>query len=270
MTRLDADQIRQPISDESQAQLDALEVFAEIGSTNTYLLNQSAPPPGRFRVALAEHQTDGRGRMDRRWHSPASSGVCLSLAYTFAETPENLPCLTLAVGVGIAQALEKLGARGIGLKWPNDIVVRDGKLGGILTETRSQPGNTVVIGVGINIDLRSTSKADSIVSQFGYASDLASCMSQLPDRCVVSAAVIEALFNSASAFEQQGFAPFFEIWDRYDWLRGQRVSVDVPDGQATGTCEGIASNGALILRTGSGRQHILSGSVRLAKPLVHG
>ncbi len=73
--RLDAELIRQPFSELTRERLDSLEVFAEIESTNSYLLEQAAPMPGRFRVALAEHQTAGRGRMDRLWHSPKSTSV---------------------------------------------------------------------------------------------------------------------------------------------------------------------------------------------------
>ena len=120
-----------------------LEVFGEIDSTNSYLLNVPPPPAGRFRVAIAEHQTGGRGRMDRRWVSPAATGLCLSIAYTFTDTPSDLSCATLAVGIAIAEALEEIGILGIGLKWPNDLVFRGGKLGGILTELRSNRGSEI-------------------------------------------------------------------------------------------------------------------------------
>jgi len=120
MSLLTADSIRAPISGESRSHLDILEVFSEIGSTNSYLLDQPCPAPGRYRVALAEHQTAGRGRMDHGWYSPPSSGLCMSMAFTFRRTPENLPSLSLAIGTGIAQTLERLGIRGIGLKWPNE------------------------------------------------------------------------------------------------------------------------------------------------------
>ena len=263
---LDVEQIRRPIGDAPRAQLDALEVFDEIESTNTYLLNQPPPPPGRFRVALARHQTAGRGRLDRQWHSPSSSGLCLSMSYTFRHAPTSLPCVTLAIGIGIAQALERLGARGVGLKWPNDLVVRDGKLGGILTETRSSGGGvlTVVIGIGINIDLSNVGQAESIRSRIGYASDLASCVRELPSRSHISAALIEALFNSLATFEDDGFADFHAQWDRFDWLHGQRVRVEQDGGIVAGLCQGIDGDGALLLRTDGGRIRILSGSILFA------
>lgn len=260
---LDAEGIRAPISGILLDHLDLLEVFAEIESTNSYLLDEPAPPPGRIRVALAERQTAGRGRMDRKWHSPGASGLCLSMAYTFHSTPKFLPCLALAIGVGVVRSLENLGARGIGLKWPNDLIFRDGKLGGILTEVRPACGNeaTIVTGVGINHDLRGNPEAARITSRLGHVSDLASCMDELPSRSAVSSALIEGLFNTVAEFEAEGFSNFAEAWEKYDWLRGQRISVDLVDSRVTGVCQGIEADGALILQTENGRQRVTSGSV---------
>jgi BirA family biotin operon repressor/biotin-[acetyl-CoA-carboxylase] ligase len=262
---LDVNQIRQPISDLPRARLDLLEVFAELESTNSYLLEQVAPPPGRFRVVLAEHQTAGRGRMDRVWHSPPSSGLCMSMSYTFAEAPKNLPSVTLAIGVGLAEALKKLGFSGVGLKWPNDLVVCDGKLGGILTEVRSTSAKamTIVVGVGINVDLGCSPGASRITSSIGYASDLASCLADLPSRSVISAGMIEGLFNTLAAFEDEGFDRFYAAWERFDWLRGQRVSVETAGGAQRGVCQGIDIDGALLLRTELGQKRIISGSIKL-------
>lgn len=263
ISELNAEIIREPISGLPREQLDFLEVFEEIESTNSYLLDQAAPPPGRFRVALAKHQTAGRGRMGRQWRSPGSSGLCLSMSYTFTERPPLLSCLTLAIGVGIVRVLEKLGVSGIGLKWPNDLIARDGKLGGILTEVRPTSGDevTIVTGVGINYDFRGNPDAAGIVTQLGHVSDLASNAANLPSRSAVSTALIEGLFNTLAEFEADGFDSFAEAWEKYDWLRGQTISVDQVDCVVTGICQGIGSDGALILQTASGRQRVTSGSV---------
>jgi BirA family transcriptional regulator, biotin operon repressor / biotin---[acetyl-CoA-carboxylase] ligase len=265
MNLLDVERIRQPIPGQPLAKLDHLEVFAEIESTNNYLLDQPAPPAGRFRVALAEHQTAGRGRRDRPWHSPRSSGLCMSMSYTFNRTPDSLPCVTLAIGIGVAQALEYLGVRGIGLKWPNDLVVRDGKLGGILTEVRPTrgKGTTVVSGIGINVDLQGLPGAAQITSQLGHVSDLATCVRNLPTRSAISAVLIEGLFNTLAEFDADGFGRFADTWEKFDWLRGQQVSIERPDRVTTGTCQGIDADGALIMKTANGQERILSGSVHL-------
>ena len=132
-----------------------IETFAEIESTNSYLMQLPGPEPGSCRIAVTNNQTAGRGRHGKTWQSPPGSGLCLSAAYTFAARPDNLPALTLALGLGAIDALEELGARDVELKWPNDLVALDGKLGGILTEVqqRSPGAVTVVTGIGVNVDL---------------------------------------------------------------------------------------------------------------------
>ncbi len=271
ISQLNADSIRAPITGPTRDQLDSLEVFSEIESTNSYLMQQPPPPPGRYRVALAEHQTAGRGRQENRWHSPRSTGVCLSLSYTFASSPESLPCLTLAIGVGVIEALEKLGARGIGLKWPNDLIVRDGKLGGILTEVRSPARDgelTAVIGIGINYDLRSIPDSEAIATTVGHATSLADCMNGMPSRSTVSTALIEGVFRTLTEFEADGFGRFERAWERFDWLRGQRIVVDGSGDPVAGICQGIDSDGALVVQTGTGRQRVTSGNVGFSHPSI--
>jgi BirA family biotin operon repressor/biotin-[acetyl-CoA-carboxylase] ligase len=264
--RLDADRIRQPINETSRARLELLEVFAEIGSTNSYLLDEPPPPPGHFRVALAEHQTEGRGRMDRRWVSPESTGLCLSLAYTFARGPAHLPGVTLAVGTAVAAAFEELGIPGVGLKWPNDLILRDGKLGGILTETRSAPdkATTVVVGLGVNVDFSAGRFDEPVSSRIGHASDLSMVTKTLPSRNAISAKLIESIFNALATYERKGLDAFTRSWERFDWLRGQRVSVETPAACVEGIAEGIDETGSLIIRTSEGRQTVNAGTVSMA------
>jgi BirA family biotin operon repressor/biotin-[acetyl-CoA-carboxylase] ligase len=265
MVALDVEHIRQPISGVPRERLDILEVFAEIESTNSYLLDQACPPPGRFRVALAEHQTAGRGRLDRSWQSPRASGLCMSMSYTFATRPQQLPCLALAIGIGVARSLEKLGIRGIGLKWPNDIVACDGKVGGILTEV--VPGQrtnlTVVVGIGLNVDFREAERDVSIRGKLGPATDLRCCAKILPDRASIAVTLIEQLFDTLCRFESDGFEPFVGAWYQYDWLRGQQVRVNTGNSFVIGHVQGIEKDGAIIIKTNEGLQSFYSGSVSL-------
>ena len=265
MNSLDAGRIREPIGIGVHPHLEALEVFAELDSTNSYLMSQAPPPPGRFRVALAEHQTAGRGQMGRRWLSPPSSGICLSMSYTFRRPSDGLSRLTLAIGVGLAELLEEIGVRGIGLKWPNDLIMRNAKLGGILTEARSGASGdiTVVVGLGINVDLEGALPESAPTSKFGPVIDLASCCDRLPSRSVLSAKLIERLFNTLAEFDADGFQRFYSAWPAYDWLRGQRICVEAGECVESGVCEGIGSDGALVLRTAGGRKRFTSGSIQL-------
>ena len=262
---LDADSIRKPISGVPGARLEILEVFSEIGSTNSYLLDQPAPPPGRFRVAVADYQTAGRGRMDRTWQSPPSSGLCLSMAYTFQQVPSKLPGLTLALGIGAIEALHRLGIAGIGLKWPNDIIAHDGKLGGILTEVRNGAADnvTVVAGIGLNVDLPAAMQALDKPPSTNKIVDLKNCTTEPPSREKLSVAVIESLFDCMVRFEADGFTPFHDEWQKYDWLFGKQVVVDKPDGRCAGIADGVDDDGALLIRTDQDRRRIINGTVTL-------
>lgn len=262
MKPLDVGRIREMLGARSRALLGSLDVFAVIDSTNTWLMNQPAPGAGRARVAIADYQLAGRGRFDSQWISPPSSGLCLSMAYTFEAGRRDLSSVTLAVGIGIAGMLEEIGIGGIGLKWPNDLIARNAKLGGILTESRSGPAGaaSIVIGVGINVALPDV---DRITSNIGRVIDISSCIEEPPSRDELSARLIDRLLETLVIYQAKGFESFHASWPKYDWLRGQRVCLDDPDVSPPGVCQGIDADGALIVQRGSDRRHYRSGSIRL-------
>jgi len=265
MNLLSADRIREALGGAAHSNLELLEVFSEIGSTNSYLLGQPCPGIGNFRVALAEFQTAGRGRMNRSWHSPRSSGICMSLACTFRRMPDRLPSLSLAIGSSIAEVLARFGVQDIGLKWPNDIVVRDAKLCGILSEVvpASADGVTVVTGIGLNVDLAGADKETGGASGIGHMIDLASCSDSLPPRSEIAAVLIESVFDTMQCFAADGFSPFIPAWDKHDWLRGRRIKIETTTGLVAGIADGIDQDGALILNSDSAVRRFTSGSVIL-------
>lgn len=244
-----------------------LDVFPEIDSTNTWLLQQSAPPPGELRIAATCNQTAGRGRHGKVWHSPSGSGLCLSAAYTFENQPSELPALTLAIGLAAVNVLQGLGVRNAQLKWPNDLVADDGKLGGILTEVRAQAATatTVVTGIGVNVDL----PEDIAISDAGdwalRAVDLTAVCDDVPHANLLAATLTSKLFDAFSEFESHGFAQFADRWAEFDWLYGRQITVDSVGQQITGIGAGIADDGALLVEQArSGVQRITSGSIIMA------
>lgn len=267
MTGLDAAAIRGKLGAFASRRLEGFEVFAEIESTNSHLLRQPAPPPGRVRVAITDNQTAGRGRHGRRWQSPPGSGLCLSLGYTFAEQPADLPALTLAIGLGVTDALAQVGVSGILLKWPNDLMANDGKLGGILTETRSLAGDAVMVvtGIGLNVDLGPMSGRDLESVSMREIADLAGHVETLPPRDELAARVIESVCRSFADYASAGFAALAPRWPRYDWLFGRELVVDTAQQRVAGTGAGVAADGALLLKTAAGAVlRITSGSVVVA------
>ena len=105
-------------------------------------------------VVIAEEQTAGRGRMERRWHSPKFTGIWMSIILRPNLLPQKAPQLTLMTAVAVVQAIEELTGLHPEIKWPNDILMNGKKVTGILTELQAETDriNSIIIGIGINVN----------------------------------------------------------------------------------------------------------------------
>jgi len=246
-----------------------LAVIDRCDSTNTWLLDQPPPCDDAIEVVACEWQTGGRGRRGRSWLSAPEASLTFSLRWRFAAGVPPVAGLSLAVGVAVAQALERMGAAGVQLKWPNDILAsvgkRGGKLGGILVETQSQGGMTVaVIGIGLNVRLpASIAKA---VSESGGvdAADIVSVMQAAPSRNLLLASLLLELASALARFSQSGFAVFVDDWQARNAYVDRTVRI-LDHGAETieGRCVGVDSDGALLLDTRVGLRRIVNGEVSL-------
>jgi len=223
-------------------------------------------------LLVAEHQVLGRGRQGRGWVSAPGASLTFSLALPMA--PRDWWGLSLAAGVALAGAIdppEPGRTPRIGLKWPNDLWLRDAsagvgrKLGGVLIETVAVGARRmVVVGVGLNVSaLPATSSAGRELTH-GYASvaeiDPAASAPALLHRVALP------LVRALQQFEREGFAGFELAYAQRDLLRGRVVTVIDPvrgEALAEGVCEGLAPNGALLVRdAASGRvQPVTSGEI---------
>jgi BirA family transcriptional regulator, biotin operon repressor / biotin---[acetyl-CoA-carboxylase] ligase len=239
-----------------------VEVLWSIASTNAALLERANPKAGTSEILLAEYQTAGRGRRGRAWVAPPGGAICLSLSWTFREVPEDLGALGLVIGVCSLRALGQLGAEGVALKWPNDLLHAGRKLGGVLIELRaeSQGPACVVVGLGLNTALGAT-LIDRIAESGTAATDLTHAGLGEVSRNRVAAGLIEACVQGLLAFEREGLKPFMAEWRDADALRGQPVEVSASDGVAKGLARGIDLHGALLLETRDGVRRFISGDV---------
>ncbi|HJR68513.1 MAG TPA: biotin--[acetyl-CoA-carboxylase] ligase [Gammaproteobacteria bacterium] len=260
---LDAAALRTALQLKTLARLAKLEVFTELGSTNRHLL-RAPPPAGKLDVCVAEFQTAGRGRRGRSWSTPLGAGVCLSVGWHFAEMPAELPALTLAVGVVVRRVLERVAGLAIALKWPNDLVFDERKLGGILLElaVEAQGGSHVVAGIGLNVALPRELLAELSDWPRG-AIDLATALRrEPPPRLALVAALVDDLGMLFADYAATGFAAYRNEWRSGDYLRGRAVRLDEAAGAVTGTALGIDLDGALLVETAAGvRRRIVAGDV---------
>jgi BirA family biotin operon repressor/biotin-[acetyl-CoA-carboxylase] ligase len=245
------------------AALGELEVFAELDSTNTWLLDRPPPTSGVVAACLAESQSAGRGRRGRAWAAPFAGGLYLSVAWQFDRRPPDFPALSLASGVAARQALSELGVAGVLLKWPNDLVVDDGKLGGILVELRGEADGPamVVIGVGINLCLTAQARA-GIEPAWGRGPvDLAEVLGAPAPRNRLAGRLIAHTATMLDRFSRDGFAPFRQAFDDADYLRGRMLCAPAPRGELRGSGAGVDRDGALLLQTTDGLERVVSGEV---------
>jgi BirA family biotin operon repressor/biotin-[acetyl-CoA-carboxylase] ligase len=239
-------------------------VYESLGSTNAEamrLLGSGHPLP---LLVLAEQQTAGRGRRGRKWVSPFGENIYFSLALRIDGGMRQLEGLSLLVGLAVIKTLREAGISWSGLKWPNDILVNRHKLAGILLELAGDPADVchVVIGVGINVNMRSSAEVDQSWTSMCIEAGCAF------DRNLVAAALALNLDSYMRAHKVHGFAAFQEEWEQSHLWQGAEVTLLAGHAEIQGTVLGVDSAGALRLEV-EGQERVFSGgeiSLRLRNP----
>jgi BirA family transcriptional regulator, biotin operon repressor / biotin---[acetyl-CoA-carboxylase] ligase len=258
---LDAPRIRERLPQATLDMLRNFEVHESLESTSDRLLAIDDLPAGRFDACLAEFQSAGRGRRGRHWVAPFASGLCLSINWSFRDAPAMLGALSLAGGVAALRALGRLGFRSLSLKWPNDILCGDAKLGGILIDLRGEAAGPayVVVGIGINVRLPRAAR-EHLAADGADAVDLAA-IGRAPVRNELAVVLIAELAQALVEFGARGLAAFAEEWQAADALSGRPVRVLHGGQPLEGFARGVDGDGALLLEVDGARRRILTGEV---------
>ncbi len=242
-----------------------IEVADSVDSTSSELLRRAARQTVDRHVLLTEWQTAGRGRRGRAWTAVAGGSLTFSLGWRFEQGAGFLAGLSLAVGVALCRALDAAGFKDIQLKWPNDLVHRHCKIGGILIEISGDALGPAlaVIGVGLNVRLPSTARRDiaqPVTDLFSIDRDRAL------DRNRLLAFILAELTALLERYARDGFAPFVAEWQRRHALQKKPVRVLLPDGSvAAGDVVGVDASGALVLDQRGRRIRFVSGEVSLRR-----
>lgn len=238
--------------------------FDSIDSTNSEALKEARQGASEGLCIVARRQTAGRGRMGRSWISPADAGLYLSVVLRPKLDTKYLPLLTLMAAVAVSDTLSETYGLNPDIKWPNDVLVNEKKISGILAEAAESPaGLAVVVGIGINL------------RQTNFPPDFAGTATSLAEAIGERKAEIET-----SALEEQ-LLRFFDYWygilqgesgseeilnawrQRSTYFSGKRVSVTLENGSFTGITEGLEPGGALrVLRADGSLAIVQSGEVR--------
>lgn len=235
-----------------------IDALATCDSTNTRLMARAEAGAPSGSVVVTDIQTTGRGRRGRTWISAPGDSLAFSLLWRFPAGSSAPEGLSLAVGLALHQALAGLGLGQAGLKWPNDLLLGERKLAGVLVEL--QPGDirSAVIGIGINLRQPANLPAD-LVDQ---TADLAAAGFAVR-REILLAAVLTALSRILDRYGAGGFAPLRAAWQDAHLWQGRAVRVSGDGSERIGRCLGVDSAGALQLDTADGPVSILAGDVSL-------
>jgi BirA family biotin operon repressor/biotin-[acetyl-CoA-carboxylase] ligase len=237
-----------------------------IGSTNDVARELAAQGAPEGTLVITDEQTEGKGRLGRRWLAPPGTSLLMSTLFRPRFlAPYQAQRLTMICSLAVVEAIEAETGLGAAIKWPNDIVVQGKKAGGILTELGATGGRLdyVVVGLGLNVNLDFGAE-----EAMGELAATATSLSQELGREVSRLALLwRVLENVEGRYRrlQAGELPHDEWASRLETLHNN-IIVDTPQGVVEGWAEGVDADGALILRTHCGeRQRVLAGDVTLRK-----
>jgi BirA family biotin operon repressor/biotin-[acetyl-CoA-carboxylase] ligase len=228
-----------------------LRSFSEVNSTNE-VAKSLAPSCQNGTVILAETQTQGRGRLSRHWSSPPG-GVWMSLVLKPEMPLARVYQINMAVSVAVSRAIFSLLGLEAGIKWPNDLLIRDRKICGILMEVSAEVGRLdyAVVGLGINANVSLCNFPDEWMST-SIARELGHEVNRLD-------LIQRILMDIEEAYEMMGSIEIYEEWRRRSITLGRCVCITSNSGTLVGVVEDLNEDGALLLRTESGRQRVLAG-----------
>ncbi|RON62058.1 bifunctional biotin--[acetyl-CoA-carboxylase] ligase/biotin operon repressor BirA [Pseudomonas fluorescens] len=229
-------------------------VFDSIDSTNAEALRAIGQGQSAPFLVLAERQISGRGRRGRKWVSPFAENLYYSLVLRIDGGMRQLEGLSLVVGLAVMKTLRKMGVLGAGLKWPNDVLVGNRKIAGILLELVGDPADVchVVLGIGINVNMQIAAEVDQQWTSIRLESGR-SC-----DRNDLAAQLNEQLHAYIQRHHAGGFSDLQVEWEENHLWQGRSVSLIAGVNQIDGVVLGIDNQGALRLKV-NGVEKVFSG-----------
>ncbi len=239
-------------------------LLGSVDSTNTYALSLSEAMHGT--VVAAGEQTGGRGRQGRAWVSPAGRNIYLSVILRPPLRPEEATLLTLLAGVACCEAVRLITGLPVGIKWPNDLMLRGRKIGGILTELKTGNGviQVAVIGIGINVNAGTEDFPPELCD---IATSVRIETGKEHDRDRLIASILNAIDAWYGILLREGRQPVLDIWRNLSVTLGQMVRVMTDNETLLGTAEDIDDMGRLALRLGSGRMRTVhAGDLTILRP----
>lgn len=242
-----------------------IRVFKETASTNDVVEKLARDGAKEGVVVFAESQTKGRGRLGRKWSSPARKGLWFSVLLRPALSPQEVTRLTVASATALARAIRKVTGVVPQIKWPNDILIRGRKVAGILTELSAELDRVkhVVLGIGVDVNLAAGDFSAELRKE---ATSLKLESGEGIDRPELAAAILRELDADYARACGKQFAALADEWESQCATLGSKVTIHVGDRRVQGRAESLDDDGALLVRTQHGHlERIIGGDVILEK-----
>ncbi|QED48411.1 biotin--[acetyl-CoA-carboxylase] ligase [Cytobacillus dafuensis] len=224
------------------------------------LANEDAP---EGTIIIAEEQLLGRGRMDRRWHSPKYTGIWMSVILRPNIPPPKAPQLTLITAVAVVQAIEDFTGLSPQIKWPNDILINGKKVTGILTELQADADRitSIIIGIGINVNQKVEDYPEDLQA---IATSLSIECDKKLQRADLIKLILQKLEQLYFLYLEKGFYPIKLLWESYAISIGKYITARTITGSIHGKALGITEDGVLKVEDDSGKvHHIYSADIEL-------
>jgi len=237
----------------------AVRYFEEIGSTNTEALEQAKAGAPEGLVVVADHQTAGRGRLGRTWSAEPGSALLVSVLLRPPLPVDEVPVVLMAAGLAACDGVEAAAGFRPKLKWPNDLVVGERKLAGLLTESTGEPGPAVVLGLGLNVTARAY--PEELDQPATSCEEEAGRPVGREDLLVGLLRALETRYSAVLA--AGGRAATLTAYRADSATVGRRVRVELTGGEALeGEATGVAGDGRLVVVDAAGEHYVSVGDVK--------
>ncbi len=258
MNETDLHSLMKDLPPDLRRDLGEIHLFDEIDSTNDEALRRLRGGATGNRFLAAASQSAGRGRRGHRWISPPGAGLYVSLVRELPLPLDRIQALGPVVALAVRTGIGDSEVYGLSVKWPNDLLSGNRKLGGILVENHgADEQRHVVIGVGLNLRF-----PPELMRQIDQpAVDIASICQDDMNWGGLLPALLARLLEYIAVFTEGGFAGFQREWNRHDRYFQQDVVVRAGADRHIGRCAGVDESGALLLRTAGGMQRLVSGAI---------
>ncbi|MCV2518855.1 MAG: biotin--[acetyl-CoA-carboxylase] ligase [Candidatus Lightella neohaematopini] len=238
-------------------------IIPVINSTNKYFINKLDNINNKCCVCVSEYQTKAVGRNGKKWINSFGNSLCLSICWLLKKP---LLCSTIGIVVSIilANLLKNLGIKNIGVKWPNDLYLKNKKLAGILVEKTSTNNNHYyIIGIGINLNISNTGNLlNKLDSNWISLIDTGITI----NRNILTAKIINSMYYWLIFFEQNGFSYFFNLWKKLDVFINRKVLLYnqfYNNNSIYGINRGINQYGAILIEINNVVRAYYTGSLHL-------